>query len=427
MILNFRKPVTIAVLGLGNRGSIYSEFSKEHPDLCKVVAIAEPRNAVREHYAKYFEVDAGLVFPDWKDLAKLDRVADAVVITTQDRMHAEPAIAFANKGYHILLEKPMSVNEEECKAITAAVEANHCIFAVGHVMRYTPYSTQIKKVIDSGVLGRVINIQHLEPVGYFHFAHSYVRGNWRNEEVATFSLMAKSCHDVDWLRWMVGSKCTRVTSFGSLAHFTEKSKPSGASDRCVTCPQEIERQCPYSAIKIYKESFMDGNRKFPVKNIMPNPVEFTLEEVVHEITAGPYGRCVYSCDNDVVDNQVVNMEFENGVTVSFTMIAFSEEVCVRKTRIFGTHGQLEGDGHSIAVTDFRTGHKEHYHPRPDVQTKLTGHECGDYYLMKSFVLAVSHDDPSFILSGPRETLESHLIVFEAEKSRHKQQVLNLDW
>jgi predicted dehydrogenase len=223
-----QRKITIAVVGMGNRGQVYSEFAHEHPELCELVALAEPRPAVRVYYAKYHNVPAQNVFSDWRELAAQDRLSDAVIIATQDKMHAEPAIAFASKGYHILLEKPMAVSEAECRAIVDAVQKNHIIFAVGHVLRYTPYSQTIKQIVDSGRLGRIINIQRLEPVvrtflphkksndgekggsahlresciltfafpgfdkkGFWHFAHSYVRGPWKNEKEATFSLLAK--------------------------------------------------------------------------------------------------------------------------------------------------------------------------------------------------------------------------------------------
>jgi predicted dehydrogenase len=256
----------------------------------------------------------------------------------------------------------MAVSEAECRAIVDAVQKNHIIFAVGHVLRYTPYSQTIKQIVDSGRLGRIINIQRLEPVGFWHFAHSYVRGPWKNEKEATFSLLAKSCHDIDWIRWIAGSKCIRVSSFGSLRHFTLSSKPPGAAERCIACPPEIETKCPYSALKIYLEPFQKWNHcDFPLRAIMPDPNNITAEGILHELETGPFGRCVYQCDNDVVDNQIVNLEFANGMTATFTMVAFSEEVCVRKTRIFGTHGELTGNERTIKIFDFRTQKKEKNH------------------------------------------------------------------
>jgi len=309
--------------------------------------------------------------------------------------------------------------------MTKAAMDNNVIMAVGHVMRYTPYTQSIKQIVDNGLLGEVISIQHLEPVGYWHAAHSYVRGNWRKEEEATFMLMAKSCHDVDWLRYIMGKKCVRVSSFGSQTHFKKAKKPQGAGDakKCVECP--LQDTCPYSAKTIYLGPAERGFKEWPL-NVLTTNSEPDVESITDAITNGPYGRCVYECDNDVVDNQVVNMEFEDGRTSSFTMVSFSEEICVRKTRIFGSHGQLDCDGHNIIFHDFRgEGRTEKIICDPCPPTRMNGHSGADYYLMRNFVHAVDKHNPKFILSGPLETLESHLIVFKAEQSRKQSKVCEI--
>jgi len=317
----------------------------------------------------------------------------------------------------------MAISEEDCGAITKAVQENNVILAVGHVMRYTPYTQKIKQIVDSGKIGKVMCIQHVEPVGWFHFAHSYVRGNWRREDQSTFSLMAKSCHDVDWIRYIIGAQCQKVSSFGSLSYFTKASKPvdAGEAKRCLDCP--IQNECPYSAKKIYLDAVKQGHTGWPVHIIVNSDVN--IESVTDALKTGPYGRCVYESDNDVCDNQVVNMEFEGGRTASFTMIAFSEEVCIRKTRIFGTMGQMDCDGTKIRVFDFRDPQNpQTVIPESEfARSKMSGHGGGDWYLMDSFLAAVAFNDPSLILSGPRETLESHLIVFAAEKARRTNSVV----
>lgn len=312
----------------------------------------------------------------------------------------------------------MAVDESDCREITAAVKAAGIVFAVGHVMRYSPLSTCLKEVLDSGAIGEIMTIQHLEPVGWYHAAHSYVRGNWRREDEASFMLMAKSCHDMDWLRWVMNRKCVRVSSFGSLVHFKKENQPKGAASRCVDC--KVEASCPYSAIKIYRERALKGDYKWPVAVITP---EQDIESVDKALREGPYGRCVYECDNDVVDSQVVNMEFEGGRTASFSMVAFTELVCERQTRIFGTRGELVADAETVSVFDFATKQKTVHHPYTDkrfaapADTELTGHGGGDWHLMNAFVKACAANDPSAVLSGADMTLESHLITFAAERAR----------
>ncbi len=181
--------------------------------------MADPRKLARQPLVDTHQIPSDNVYTDWKEVAKREKFADAVIIATQDAMHTEPAIAFAKKGYHILLEKPMAPNPNECRNIVQAVKENQVFMAVGHVLRYTPYTQTLKNHLDAGAIGEIVSIQHLEPVGYWHQAHSYVRGNWRNEAESSFMLLAKSCHDLDWIRYLIGEKCLSISSFGALTHF----------------------------------------------------------------------------------------------------------------------------------------------------------------------------------------------------------------
>jgi predicted dehydrogenase len=422
------KQVTAIIAGAGGRGMTYSEFSQEHPDRFKIVGVAEPKEWNRQFMAKTYDLPAENVYADWRDLASRPRFADMVIIATQDAMHLEPTIAFAQKGYAILLEKPMAPNEADCRRITQAVKDNHVIFGVCHVMRYTRYTQMLKQVVDSGAIGEVVSVEHLEPVGYWHQAHSFVRGNWRNEKESSPMLLSKSCHDLDWLRYIVGEACLSVSSFGSLKHFRKEEKPveAGNATRCLSCA--YEPRCPYSAKKIYiSDRLAKGYDGWPVRVLTPEP---TLESVTAALENGPYGRCVYECDNDVVDHQVVNMLFEKDRTAVFTMTAFNQ-ANHRKTRIFGTRGEIYGDGEKIHIFDFLTDQTR------DIDTEATsatadgegtalgGHGGGDYGLMDRFVAAVASGDQSLILSGPDESLETHRMVFGAEQARLGNCVVNL--
>ena len=216
--------VTLAVVGAGNRGTTHGDWALANPGRARVVAVSEPRDPRRERFAARHDLPAGAVLADWRELAGRGRVADAVLICTQDAMHVEPAVAFAELGYHLLLEKPMATTEAGCRRIVEAVERAGVLLSVGHVLRYTPYTALVKRVVDAGRLGQVISVQHLEPVGFLHQAHSYVRGPWRREDLATFMLMAKSCHDLDWLQYIVGRPVRRVASFGALTHFRPEQR-----------------------------------------------------------------------------------------------------------------------------------------------------------------------------------------------------------
>lgn len=419
--MNSSKPVTAVVVGAGGRGTGYSMFAQAYPDRLRIVGVAEPLEYNRQKMVDLHDLPNENVFTDWREIAARPRMADAVIIATQDAMHAEPAVAFANLGYAILLEKPMAPNEADCIRIVEAAKANHVLFGVCHVMRYTNYTQTLKKLVDSGAVGEVVSIQHLEPVGYWHQAHSFVRGNWRNQEESSFMLLAKSCHDLDWIYYIMGEPCLSLSSFGSLKHFRKEEKPARAGDatRCLHCGYEPE--CPYSAKKIYLGRLAKGDAGWPVDVVTPEP---TVETLTQALKTGPYGRCVYECDNDVVDNQVVNMLFAGGKTASFTMTAFNK-ANHRKTRIFGTRGELYGDGVNIEVFDFLTDQTTTYSTEVLGDGLLGGHGGGDYGLMDSFVRAVAENNPKLILSGPDDSLTSHRMVFAAERARLQNTVVNL--
>jgi predicted dehydrogenase len=225
------------------------------------------------------------------------------------------------------------------------------MLAVCHVLRYAPYTRLVRSLVDAGAAGDIVSVQHHEPVGFWHQAHSFVRGNWRREDLASFMLLAKSCHDIDWLQHIVGHPIARVSSFGGLHHFVAANRPDGAADRCVECPAHVESACPYSAVRLYNGLLESGDHGWPLDVVLS---EFTAPALQTALRTGPYGRCVYACDNDVVDHQVVALEFAGGVTASFTMNAFNTGGH-RRTRIFGTRGELVCDGTTVTVHDFLTG------------------------------------------------------------------------
>jgi predicted dehydrogenase len=409
----------MVIIGAGGRGTAYANWAAQHPDLAKVVGVAEPREFWRNRLVSDHAIPAKNVFEDWKPLARRKRFADAALVCTLDALHLAPTITLARKGYHILLEKPMAPDERGCRRIAAAVQKAGVMVAVGHVMRYTDYTQKLKSLIDSGLIGQVVDIQHLEPVGYWHQAHSFVRGNWRNEAQSSFMLMSKSCHDIDWLHYLMGRRCQQVSSFGTLQHFRRECQPAGAADRCVEC--RVEPDCPYSARKIYLGRVAKGETGWPVDVLTP---DLTMEGVTKAISEGPYGRCVYACDNDVVDNQVVSMLFEGGRTATFTMTAFNR-ARDRETRIFGTRGELYGDGRYIHHFDFLTDKTQTVDTQAADGSADYGHGGGDYRLTQAFIAAVAGGDRSKILSGPVETLESHLTVFYAEKARRTGRVITV--
>ncbi len=415
--------LSIVIIGAGNRGQTFCRLlcAKEN---VTVAAVAEPRDFQRSLIAAQAGIPEERQFRDYRELLALpERVADAAVIATGDALHCEIACALAGRGYHLLLEKPMAPTFAQCRKIAECAAANQVSLSVCHVLRYTRYTQAIKKVIDSGELGEIVNLEHFEAVVYWHQAHSYVRGNWRNEKLSSFMLLAKSCHDIDLISYWIGRKCLRASSFGSRSLFREERAPQGSAPRCLDCAPGVEGSCPYSACKIYlRDRAALGDFDWPV-NIITD--DLTVDGVIRALREGPYGRCVYHCDNDVVDHQTVNLEFDGGATAHFTMSAFTHRGGRRKTRICGTLGELIGDGDTLTVHRFLDDSSR------TIETSTTGsvdindgHGGGDYGIVDAWIASLGGGRPT--ISGPSATLESHRIVFAAEESRRTGRVVELD-
>ncbi|XP_023320092.1 uncharacterized protein LOC111695122 [Eurytemora carolleeae] len=414
-----QKTVTAIIIGCGQRGQNYAGFALDFPTRLKVVGVVDPLLHRRRLLGDQHAVSQENQFTDWTQLQTREKFADLVFICTQDKDHCGPAVLMASLGYHIVLEKPMAVTEEDCLKITQACEKNNVMLAVCHVMRYFPPCVKIKEFIDSGKIGQVMTINHTENVGYWHFAHSFVRGNWRNQEESTFSLMAKCCHDMDLIYYWLGSrKATAIQSVGSNQHFKKENKPEGATDTCLTCP--LNKTCPYSATRIYLENPV---RRWPMSvvcDIEDDPTKYP-GALKSALSTSRYGRCVYECDNDVCDSQMVNLMFEGGTVANLTMTAFSKEICARYTRITGSLGEIlwqGGENGPITIHCFRSGETEIVYPdlvAPPCKTR--GHGGADYFLVDSVIKAVVSSNPEEIKSGAQESLASHLLVFKAEQSR----------
>jgi predicted dehydrogenase len=310
----------------------------------------------------------------------------------------------------------MAPTEAEARRIASAVEQAGVIGAVCHVLRYTPYTRALKALLDDGRVGQVVSVQHLEPVGWWHQAHSFVRGNWRNTAESGPMLLTKSCHDLDWLAYVLGSAPESVASFGGLQHFHSGNRPDGAADRCLDCA--VEPSCPYSAPRLYLGLVGDDDQvRWPLSAVTAEPGR---EAVLTALRDGPYGRCVYDCDNDVVDNQVVAMQYASGLTATFTMTAFTP-MQRRQTRVFGSHGCVEGDGDALRVTDFRTGTTSTI----DTGAAGGGHDGGDAGLVDAFLAAVAAGDPGRLSSDMATSLASHQVVWAAERARRTRSVVAL--
>lgn len=404
------KKITAVLVGAGQRGmDAYASYALEHPESIQFVAVAEPDPIRRDRFKRGHGILDDYCFSSWEELFAAPKLADAVLICTQDHMHFEPAIRALEKGYHVLLEKPMSPSPLECIKMGEYAETYKRVFSICHVLRYTDFFTIIKQRLIDGAIGRLVSIQHTENVEYRHYAHSFVRGNWRDSKVSSPMILAKSCHDMDILTWLVDSDCNKVSSFGSLTHFRKENAPEGAPQQCLDgCP--VQDTCPYYAPKAYLERDDWAGAVF--RSAVSS--DTTEEGILIALKEGPYGRCVYHCDNNVVDHQVVNLEFENAVTVAFTMCAFTQENG-RTLKLMGTHGQIRAhmERNVIEVTSFITGETETIH----LEAPSEGHGGGDHGIMRDFVRLVQSDGEVAGLSGAHVSVQSHLMAFASEKSR----------
>ncbi len=414
------KCVDVIIIGAGNRGQTYAQYAKVAPQEMRVVAVAEPREWHRNFIGEQHQLPENRRFISWEDVAQLPKFADAVIISTQDEMHVDPVLAFSALGYDILLEKPMATSPEGCKKIYESIKQNKNLLALCHVLRYTPYTQTLKKIIDSGAIGEVVAVQHMEPIGYWHQAHSFVRGNWRREDESSSMLLQKSCHDIDWIRYIVGKPIAQLSSFGNLTFFRAENAPEGAAKRCIECPTHIAQECAYSACKIYYNFLNENRLGWPLDVVVETPTSATLE---FALKTGPYGRCVFACDNDVMDHQSVNIAFESGEHATFLASAFTPKG-TRTSVIAGTKGCIYGDFTQIELFDYLTDTCKQI-PIPVDDTPLDGHGGGDGQLMQNFIQAVREQNENIIISGLQESYESYMAVFAAEKSRKEGRIVSL--
>lgn len=408
------RPITFAICGFGNRGrEAYAAYQKARPEQMRVVAVADPRPELRELARRDFGVASDMCFESGEELLARPRLADVLIVATQDSDHIRFALPGLDRGYHILLEKPISPKLDECVALRERAHERRRMVAVCHVLRYTPFYRAIHRLLEEGAIGRLECVQASENVAYWHFAHSFVRGAWRRQDESSPLILAKSCHDMDMIRWLVGKPCLRVSSYGSLDWFREENAPAGSAARCLDCPV---KDCPYDARAIYFDAPRTGIRAgrtgWPCSVLAPEPTE---EKVRQALRSGPYGRCVYRCDNDVADHQVVNMEFDGGVTASFTLSAFTQE-CYRTIRLTGTMGEIEGDMAAKTVALRRFGRPEERIPLEEVDDRFAGHGGGDFRLMEELCALVDQGGGE-ALTSVDASVESHVMALAAEESR----------
>ena len=404
--------IKVAIVGFGSRGRMFGQLIQNDENV-ELIAVADNAEACRA-YAIECGVPENMCFDSADSFFAQGKICDAVFICTQDTQHIDMAVKAMELGYDICLEKPAAVNIEDCITIRDMANKLGRKVMLTHVLRYAPFYQQIKKMIDNGTLGQIVTLNQTENIAYWHFALSYVRGPWRKMADSSATIIAKCCHDLDIINWLIPAKCTSVSSYGNLFYFNRDHAPEGSADYCVDCAPEVKEKCLYNAYNIYPErvntSVVGGTARLKGKDIYE--VLDSKEDVV--------GKCVFRGDNDAIDNQVVNLVFDSGATAHLTMTAFSER-CYRYIKVHGTKAEVHGDADKgiLYLTEYG---KE---PQVIDVNKLTdhtlndGHGGGDYFLYKDFIDYITEDSPSFTRTTISDSIECHLMGFKAEESRQK--------
>lgn len=411
----------VILIGAGGRGYSFAKTMKEHGGF-RIVAVAEPNKGRRDEIKNEHNLPDDMCFESWEDILNMPKLADVAVIATMDKLHYDPVMKAISLGYDLLLEKPVAPTAKECADIANAAKAEGTKILVCHVLRYSPLFKHMKEMIDEGIIGNVVSIHHDECVGYEHYSHSFIRGNWGNSKESSFMLLQKACHDIDIMQWLAGSPIKYTQSFGRLGYYTRENAPEGSTEYCIDgCPHA--ETCPYYAPKVYAKDHPAQWRRHAFRG------KYTTEEEIEEaLRTTQYGKCVFKCNNDVVDRQVVNLEFENGAVASFNMTGPNGGG--RHMKVMGTKGELYGTpaDDTIQHYNYLTQERIEIHPSEifRAETINGGHGGGDQGIVDSFYeyLTDTYKGPS--LSEIDISIENHLAVFAAEQSRLENRVIDVE-
>lgn len=420
------KQYSVILIGAGLRGKHYTNLMYDLSDKFKIVAVAEPIKSRRDYIKNKHNLSDDACFESYEEILAKPKMADLAIIATMDNLHYQPAMKAIELGYDILLEKPVAQTAEECAEIALAAEKHGVKVLVCHVLRYTPFFKKIKELVMDGTLGDIMSILHVEGVGNIHQSHSYVRGNWHSEAETTPMLLAKCCHDLDIIQWLLDEPCEKIQSFGKLSYFRNENAPVGAPKRCTDGGCPVESTCPYNSKKVYYES--DDNfwvRPACTRNIAKGDIP-TDEEVMTALKTTDYGLCVFQANNDVVDHQTVNMQFKSGANATLTMNAFNRSG--RYIRIFGTKGELYAhmDNEYIDLYTFEDEKQTKITKTLIEESILGGHGGGDTGMIGELYDYLSDGYDGYCAADINISVKNHLIGFAAEKSRHSDTVESLD-
>lgn len=407
------KKISVGILGFGGRGEAMAEAIKEFPDKIYVKAIAEPEANRRQTATEQYGVAEENIYCDYNEFLKEGVIVDLLIITTMDTMHYEPIMKAMEIGYKtILLEKPISIDLNECIKMAKAAKKYNADVIVLHTLRYGIYYRRLKEIIDNGELGDIMGIRHSEGASLMNYSHSFVRGNWANTATSAPFILQKSCHDTDIIVYLTGKKYKKISSIGSLTYFKEENAPEGCADKCVDCERKYE--CSYNSLSLYR----DPGHKLWYESAVTKHGYSSVEEAMQK---GRYGRCVYKCDNNVTDQQVTCFEFEDGTTGTFAMTAFDFG---RRTEIQGSIRTLRADETS-GIIEIYNQLGGNLYKKFDIKAEHSttiNHHSSDIQLTMDLIEFINEGDSSK-LSFIEGALQSHLACFAAEISRKEERTV----
>ena len=409
--------LTAALIGAGRRGrDIYGGIIKDNCTGLKINAVAEPSIIKRKLTGWQHKIPQKNQFSCYEKMLSKDKLSDALLITTLDHKHYYPTIKGIENGYKILLEKPITPNFEQLKDMAFHVKNKSNEIIITHTLRYTSFYKKIKEIIDKDIIGKIKSINHKENVGYFHFAHSYVRGKWRDETTSAPLFLAKSSHDFDLFTWLLGKRCVEVLARGEQSYFKQENHPANAGKRCLSC--SIESDCPYSALHIYLSRDEENpwpkviSRDFPPRPVIKLGIKYT-----------DLGRCVFLCNSTMPEFLEAYLKYEDNINVNFTLNGLSKNMN-RITCFYGTKGELKADfeKNKIIINHFK-GEKQIIEP----PVKAGYHGGGDINMIEDFIDFLYKGSGNKDLTTFEASIESHLTAFAAEKSRLSKKKVSLDF
>lgn len=416
-------PYKVILVGAGMRGNSYAHYMSTMPDKFQIVGVADPIKERRDAIREMFGFSDKECYSDWEEILSKPKMADLAIIATMDNNHYKPAMKAIEQGYNLLLEKPVAQTAQECINIANAAREKGVKVLVCHVLRYTPFFKTVKKLVRDDMIGDVMSVIQVEAVGNVHQSHSYVRGDWHREDETSPMLLAKCCHDLDIIQWIVDKPCKKVSSFGELTYFVPQNAPEGAPKRCIDGGCPVEETCPYSLKKVYLHPDSYAPLRQAVGRGLSKEFIPTDDEVIEGLKRTNFGACVYHANNDVVDHQVVNMEFEGGATATLTMNAFNAGG--RYIRIFGTKGELFANAADTEILVYLFEDKK----TRKISVEQTeeegiggGHGGGDAGIVSELYDYLNGDYVGFCAADIDTSVKNHLIGFAAEKARHNDTV-----